>query len=115
MTSPTIGSILLGSREPAALRDWYRAAFDADDARDGMLDLGGVLLILDGRDDLADRTAEPARCMLNVHVPDARVAESRLVALGATWVRELEAMPFGLIGTVVDPDGNYVQIVEHTA
>ena len=38
--------------------------------------------------------------------------EARLIAIVAVWVRELEAGPCGLIGTVVDPDGNYVQFIE---
>ena len=32
----------------------------------------------------------------------------------AVWVRELERVPWGIIGTVLDPDGNYVQIIEPT-
>jgi hypothetical protein len=28
------------------------------------------------------------------------------------WIREVEQMPFGLIGTVTDPDGNYVQVIQ---
>src|SRR5262249_60432886 len=58
---------------------------------------------------------EPARIILNFHVEDVRAAEARLVALGAVWARELEATRWGIIGTVLDLDGNYVQIVEPTA
>jgi predicted enzyme related to lactoylglutathione lyase len=57
---------------------------------------------------------EPARIVLNFHVDDARAAEARLVALGAVWARELEPTRWGIIGTVVDLDGNYMQIVEPT-
>jgi hypothetical protein len=32
--------------------------------------------------------------------------------MGVTWVRKVEQMPFGLIGTVADPDGNYVQVIQ---
>jgi hypothetical protein len=45
-------------------------------------------------------------------VDDIRAAEERLVALDAVWVRELEPTRWGIIGTVLDLDGNYVQIVE---
>ena len=58
--------------------------------------------------------AEPARIVLNFHVDDIRAVEARLVALGAVWVRELETTSWGIIGTVLDLDGNYVQIVEPT-
>lgn len=29
-----------------------------------------------------------------------------------TWLRAVEQMPFGLIGTVADPDGNDVQVIQ---
>ena len=60
----------------------------------------------------APNTVEPARIVLNFHVDDIRAAEGRLVALEAVWVRELERTRWGIIGTVLDFDGNYVQIVE---
>ena len=53
--------------------------------------------------------------MLNLTVSDCREFELHLKGIGATFVREVEQMPFGLIGTVIDPDGNYVQIIEWSA
>jgi hypothetical protein len=45
-------------------------------------------------------------------VEDCRGIESQLKAQNVAWLREVEQMPFGLIGTVIDPDGNYVQIIQ---
>jgi hypothetical protein len=45
-------------------------------------------------------------------VDDARALASRLDGLGVSWLVEAEERPIGLIGTVIDPDGNYVQIVQ---
>ena len=42
----------------------------------------------------------------------ARATADHLNALGVTWLVELEERAGGLFGTLVDPDGNYVQIIE---
>jgi predicted enzyme related to lactoylglutathione lyase len=116
MTSaPAIGSILLASTSPDQLRSWYERAFEVAADHDGFLPLG-VGLLVDKRDDVAPRAVEPARVILNVHVADAQATARQLSALGGTWVAELEYRePAGAwFGTVLDPDGNYVQIIELT-
>jgi hypothetical protein len=57
---------------------------------------------------------DPARMILNlnVNVTDCRSIEAPLRQFGMNWVRAVEQMPFGLIGTVADPDGNYIPIIE---
>lgn len=119
-STPILGSILLGTPDPVRLRDWYAAAFAAGDG-DGFTQVtptlfagtfGDTSLLIDGRSDVAGTRPHPGRVILNFHVEDARAAEARLVALGAVWVRELERTRWGIIGTVVDPDGNYVQVVQ---
>jgi predicted enzyme related to lactoylglutathione lyase len=61
---------------------------------------------------LARRAREPMRLMPNFVVDDAIVAERRLIGMGVTWIRELEATTWGRIATLLDPDGNYVQLFE---
>jgi predicted enzyme related to lactoylglutathione lyase len=73
---------------------------------------GDVGLLIDGRDDVTDRNPEPGRVILNFHVDDARATAARLNDQGVTWLVELEDRDGGLFGTLVDPDGNYVQIIE---
>jgi hypothetical protein len=99
MAKPAIGTILLGSADPDRLREWYRSVLELD-----------VPIV--HRPELAPRATEPQRLIANVLVGDAAAVEARLIARGAVWVRELEAGPCGLIGTVLDPDGNYVQFIE---
>jgi predicted enzyme related to lactoylglutathione lyase len=122
VTRPALRSILLGTNDPRRLRDWYTAALAPEDP-DGFTEVtptlfarrfGATSLLIDGRADLADRCPDPGRVILNFHVDDIRAAEARLVALGAVWVREPEVTHWGIIGTVLDPDGNYVQIVAPT-
>jgi predicted enzyme related to lactoylglutathione lyase len=120
MSSAALRSILLGTPDPVRLRDWYTAAFAAGD-EDMYSEVtptlfacrfGSTSLFIDGRSDLAGTNTDPGRVILNFHVDDIRTAEARLVALGAVWVREPERTRWGIIGTVLDLDGNYVQIVE---
>ncbi|GAA1546916.1 hypothetical protein GCM10009678_31930 [Actinomadura kijaniata] len=114
--TPNIGSILLASTDPARLRAWYERAFDVRADGDGFLPLGEVGVLVDGREDVAERAAEPERVILNLHVADARAVARRLDALGVEWVAEPEYREGAgaWFATLRDPDGNLVQIIELT-
>jgi predicted enzyme related to lactoylglutathione lyase len=104
-------AITLESRSPDRAAAWYRQALGlADD--DSLLTAGGVELRFTLGTTDAPHAVEPDRIVLNFHVDDIRAAEERLVGLEAVWVRELERTRWGIIGTVLDFDGNCVQIVE---
>jgi hypothetical protein len=110
--------VVLGSRSPRQVGDWYRRALglpDADTvpkAGDDVLTAGGVELHITYRSHLAPAAVEPDRAVLNFVVDDIEAVEARLVAMEAVWVREVERVSWGIIGTVLDPDGNYVQVIE---
>jgi hypothetical protein len=91
--------VVIASSAPPRLAAWYRSAFEVD-------------MLVVPRPDLAPRAVEPQRFVPNVVVDDAGAVEARLIAGGAVWVRELESGRHGRIGTVLDPDGNYVQFIE---
>jgi predicted enzyme related to lactoylglutathione lyase len=119
MAAPPLGSILLGTTDARRLRDWYTAAFAPEG--EGFSEIspsmfagtfGDVGLLIDGRDDVADRNPEPGRVILNFHVEDARATAARLDELGVTWLVEPEERAEGVFGTLVDPDGNFIQIIE---
>ena len=121
MATSTLGSILLGTTNPERLRDWYAAALAPGDGGGGVTEVtpmmfactfGDTSLLIDGRSDVVDKNLEPGRVILNFHVDDARATADHLKALGVTWLVELEEREGGLFGTLVDPDGNYVQIIE---
>jgi len=118
---PTLGSILLGTADPDRLRDWYAAALAPGEAGGGFTEVtptmfagtfGDTSLLIDGRSDVAGKNPEPGRVVLNFHVDDARAVAKHLDSLGVTWLVELEEREGGFVGTLVDPDGNYVQIIE---
>jgi predicted enzyme related to lactoylglutathione lyase len=109
--SARIVGIVLGSRAPGRLAAWYRRVLGLG-GEDAVLMAGGVKLSFASQAGIAPTSAEPIRLIPNFHVDDVRDVEARLVDMEAIWVREIERTPWGMIGTVLDPDGNYVQIVE---
>ena len=107
-------AVTLDAADPVRAATWYQAALGLSHD-EPLVMAGGVELRFTTGASHPPGWVEPARIILNFHVEDVRAAEARLVALGAVWARELEATRWGIIGTVLDLDGNYVQIVEPTA
>ena len=116
MTTPTLNSMLLASSDPERLHAWYAAAFEPeqDTKANGyrILTFGGFTVLIDRRDDVADANPEPGRMILNFDVGDARAVVRRLDEQGVMWRARLEEREPGLFATAVDPDGNYVQIIQ---
>ena len=115
MRSLNLGSILLASTDAERLRRWYEAALGVAPSADGFFEIGAVSVLIDQRDDVADRTVEPARIILNFHVADGHAAAARLDAAGVEWLVPLEERADGWFGTASDPDGNLIQVIELSA
>lgn len=114
-TTPRLGSILLASTVPDRLRAWYQTAFSIRPDHNGVLDFGGVGLLIDGRDDIADPNPQPGRVILNFETDDAHALTARLDGLGVRWIAKLEERDHGLFATLADPDGNYIQVLQLNA
>lgn len=118
MATPKLGSLLLSSTKPDRLRDWYAAALSPGvertpgDPSYDVLDFGGFYVMIDTRDDVGDTNAEPGRVILNFEVSDAPAVADRITKQGGNWLAELEQREGSWFGTAIDPDGNYVQIIE---
>lgn len=116
MSTPTLGSILLSSTDPERLHRWYVDALppDTDDSQEQyrILGYGATYVMIDTRDDVGPKTAEPGRVILNFEVDDARAAAGRMESLGTSWLAPLEDREGSWFATAIDPDGNYVQIIE---
>jgi predicted enzyme related to lactoylglutathione lyase len=109
-----IRSLLLASADPDRLRRWYADAFGVEPDVDGHLLLGPAIIVVP-HDEVAERAVEPTRVLLNFHVPSIQDAAARMDELGAPWVSAVEYRDAGLwFGTVEDPDGNFVQLIEET-
>jgi predicted enzyme related to lactoylglutathione lyase len=112
MARPVLSSMLLGSTHPDRLKAWYLDGFQAEVDGYGNLDLGGFGLVIERRDDVSDKNPEPGRMIVNFHVEDIRQVATHLNSLGVTWLVEPEDRGPGWFGTLVDPDGNYVQLIQ---
>ncbi|UNS97399.1 VOC family protein [Streptomyces tubbatahanensis] len=122
--SPRVGGIVLGSTDPRRLWEWYRDVFAPGLTRDGAEDggpvrhlrLGGTYVLFEARDDVGRKSVEPGRVLVNVEVTGIRDMERRLNAqLNPRWIRPIETVDeHMLLGTLEDPDGNYVQLCDTT-
>ncbi|MFP3968732.1 VOC family protein [Actinomadura fulvescens] len=112
-TGIRLGGLVLGSADPERLGAWYRAAFAPSAEPGNALKVGDNRLIFDHRDDLEQSAREPGRILINFYVEDIKAVAAHLETLdGTRWIRPVEEFGGGLIATIEDPAGNYVQIVE---
>lgn len=116
MKRSSLDSLLLASTDPERLGDWYAAALEPeeDTKMDGyrVLKFGSFSVLIDRRSDIGGTNPEPGRVILNFDVADARAIAARLEKLGVKWLAELEDRDGSLFATAIDPDGNYVQIIQ---
>lgn len=111
----TLSSMLLGSTDPDRLRDWYRRAFEPATIEEVGLEFGDVAVLVEPRDDVSATNPEPGRFIVNFHVDDVQAIAKHLDAMGVTWLVEVEEREPGWFGTLLDPDGNYVQVIQFKA
>ena len=111
-----LDSMLLASSDPDRLAAWYVAGLEPDEDTKvdqyRVLSFGGFYVLIDRRDDVAGANPEPGRMILNFDVPDVRAAVGRLDEMGAQWLAPLEDRDGSLFATVIDPDGNYLQLIQ---
>jgi predicted enzyme related to lactoylglutathione lyase len=116
MKRPNLDSMLLASTDPDRLRDWYAAVLDPADNHTmdnyRVLRFGSFHLLIDQREDVGPRAADPARVILNFDVGDARAVAALMDERGTEWVAPLEDREGSYFATAKDPDGNYVQIIQ---
>lgn len=112
----SLASMLLSSTDPERLRAWYASTLrpEVDDNVENyrMLRFDGFYLMIDSRDDVTGTNREPGRMILNFDVDDARATVRRMDEAGTTWLASLDDRDGSLFATAVDPDGNYVQIIQ---
>jgi predicted enzyme related to lactoylglutathione lyase len=112
MATSSLGSLLIGSSNVDTMKAWYRNAFGVKENDMGAFEFGPVQLFIETHSEVSGPAEDPARIVINLDVDDCRGLEEHLQGQGVSWVRPVEQEPFGLIGTLADPDGNYVQIIQ---
>jgi predicted enzyme related to lactoylglutathione lyase len=94
------------------MKAWYRNTFGVKENDMGAFEFGPVQLFIETHSEVSGPAKDPARIVINLDVDDCRGLEEHLQGQSVRWVRPVEQEPFGLIGTLADPDGNYVQIIQ---
>lgn len=112
-------SVLLFSENPQRLADFYKQVVGKDPVMEEegycSLPAGGCYLTIGPHDKVSGKSTNPERIMFNFETPEVQAEFDRVKAIeGAVVIKEPEAMDEErkyYIGTLADPDGNYLQIV----
>ena len=106
------------SRDPQRLYEWYRDTLGLPVAEDETmgptaLNAGGAILSFGVHSEISGPAKEPARHLNSLFIADIDAEQERLVAAGARCIRD-RGREFwgGVISTFVDPDGNYIQLIQ---
>jgi predicted enzyme related to lactoylglutathione lyase len=115
-----LNSILIGSEDPARLKEYYTKLFGTpvweDPAYSGW-QLGTGFLSVGPHDQVKGKNASPGRILWNLETPDVKAEFDRLREAGAIVVQEPYVPgPSGgdiemWIATFADPDDNYFQLM----
>jgi predicted enzyme related to lactoylglutathione lyase len=104
------------SEDPERLVAFYRDVLQLPldpSVGEGAFRAGGAILIFDGHSETKGQAKEPHRYLIDFTVANLAVEKARLEAAGARFVREPGREYWGgLISTFLDPDGNYLQLIE---
>jgi len=113
-----LNSILIGSDDPQRLADYYTKLFGEPIWNQGgyigwMIGSGSVTV--GPHDQVTGKNVHPGRLIWNIETADVQGEFDRLVAAGATVIREPYGMDEdpsgGAIATLADPDDNYFQLM----
>jgi predicted enzyme related to lactoylglutathione lyase len=109
----------INSTNPQRLYEWYRdtlglAVVEDEDMGPTALKAGGAIISFSEHSEISETAKDPARHLNSLFVADIDKEQERLVAAGAQCVRD-RGREFwgGIISTFVDPDGNYIQLIQY--
>ena len=109
-------TLMIGTAQPEALARFYGEVLGLErlaQYRDPVFRAAGANIRVSKHSEVSGRTAEPKRMQVNLFVADVRGEWSRIAGLGVRFVREPEVEWWGgVVATMEDPDGNYVQIIQ---
>ena len=115
-----LNGVLIGSEDPQRLVDYYTALFGGPGWDQGGFVgwmIGSAWFTVGPHDEVRGKKPQPGRLIWNIETPDVKGEFDRLVAAGATVVREPYAVgeggegDQGTICTFADPDDNYFQLI----
>jgi len=109
-------NINLTSEDPQRMIAFYRDVLKLPpnpQIGEGAFVAGGGHLLIDGRSEIKGPAKEPARVLINFFVDDLAAEQQRLEEQGVRFIRTAGREYWGgVISTFLDPDGNYLQLIE---
>jgi predicted enzyme related to lactoylglutathione lyase len=110
-------NINITSEQPDTLIAWYRDVLQLAPSNLGewAFQVGqNAHLVIDGHSEVHGPAKEPQRYLINFMVDDLAKEQGRLESMGVTFIRKAGKEAWGgVISTFLDPDGNYLQLLEY--
>ncbi len=111
----TLGSVIIATADPTRLRAFYHGVLGVAVNAQGKLASGGVVIHPARHSAVQGAPAEPHRVMLTFETTDIQASAAALRAAGVAFVREPTQEGWGgWVATFLDPDGNYLQLIQLT-
>ena len=104
------------SEHPAELFRFYRDVIALPEVPDvgKAVRAGDAIIMFDGHSRTRGGAREPQRQFTSLRVEDIAAEQARIEAQGVTFIRRKGREHWGgIISTFLDPDGNYVQLVQY--
>jgi predicted enzyme related to lactoylglutathione lyase len=115
---PTNFVVNVTSEDPHRLTSFYRDVVglppNPNIGDEAFLVAANASFVIDGHSEIKGPAKEPARVLISFFVDDLKAEQERLKEHGVKFIRE-EGKEYwgGIISTFLDPDGNYIQIMEY--
>ncbi len=110
-------SVMIGTMQPKEMVSFYSGLIGRapdmvdDDSGFSGWRVGSTYFSVLRHSEMAGKTKDPGRVLLNFETPQVKEEFARIKGLGAAVVREPYQMGNGWLATLADPDGNYFQLV----
>jgi uncharacterized protein YndB with AHSA1/START domain/predicted enzyme related to lactoylglutathione lyase len=110
---PKLGSIMIGSRQPKVLAEFYEKVLGKPDMTDGWFGwkAGSTYFSIGEHSEVKGKAKEPQRVILNFETEKVKEEFARIKNLGAKAIKEPYEMEGAWIATFADPEGNYFQLM----
>ncbi|MFY9586981.1 MAG: VOC family protein [Actinomycetota bacterium] len=112
-----LNSIMIGSEDPKALKDYYAKLFGSPTWEDGDYigwQIGNGSITVAHHDQIKGKNTSPGRILLNIETEDVKGEFEKFKKVGATVVQEPykpEPSMEMWVCTFSDPDNNYFQLM----
>lgn len=109
-------SIMIGTTNAKELADFYQKLLEKKpDFTDGGewngWDAGAAWIMIGPHSEAAGKSSQPARIMLNLETKDVEKEFDRVKEFAEVIKEPYDPGMGGLIATIADPDGNYIQFM----